>query len=304
MIRIEHVLCPVDFSELSQHALDHAAAIARWSDARLTLLYVFPNLPVLDLPPLVLEAADRQRLIDKMRRMAVHVVDVPLDVRVQEAGYVHEEIVAQVEATGADLLVLGTHGRSGFQRLFLGSVTEKVIRKVGCPTLVVPPCAPDVAPTAPVQFRRILCPVDFSESSLRAFANAVNIGGEADARLTLLHVIEAPSVIGPEPAALEVDLAGIREAAVTEARRRLHELIPQEARTRCTVETAIVRGGVYREILRQAADQRSDLIVMGVHGRGAVDALLFGSTAHHVIRASTCPVLIVRAAATVRAETS
>jgi nucleotide-binding universal stress UspA family protein len=294
MIRIKNVLCPVDFSEISQHAFDHAAAVARWYGGRLTLLYVFPNLPVLDLPPLVLEAADRERLIDKMRRMAEHAPNVSIDVRVQQAAYIHDEILAQLDATDADLLVLGTHGRSGFQRLFLGSVTEKVIRKACCPALVVPPRAPDVAPTAPVQFLRILCPVDFSESSLRALAHAVNMTGEADAHLTILHVFETPSVISPEPAALEIDLARIREAAVIETRRRLHELIPQEARTRCTVETAIVQGGAHREILRRAAAQRSDLIVMGVHGRGAVDVLLFGSTTHHVIRGSSCPVLIVR----------
>jgi nucleotide-binding universal stress UspA family protein len=294
MIRIKSVLCPVDFSEISQHALDHAASIARWYDARLTMLYVFPNLPVLDLPPLVLEPADRERLIDRMRRMAVHVSDVPLDVRVQQAGFIHEEILAQLKATAADLLVLGTHGRSGFQRLFLGSVTEKVIRKACCPTLVVPPRAPDVSPTAPVRFRRILCPVDFSESSLRALAHAITMAEEADAHLVLLHVVEMPTVISPEPAALDIDLAGIREAAVTQTRQQLHDLIPDAARTYCTVETAVVQGSSHREILRQANQQGSDLIVMGVHGRGAVDMLLFGSTTHHVIRGSACPVLIVR----------
>ena len=296
MIRINNVLCPVDFSAISQHAFDHAAAIAGWYEARLTLLYVFPNLPVLDLPPLVLEPADRERLIDKMRRMAEQAPNVPIDVRIQHAANVHEEILAQLEATDADLLVLGTHGRSGFQRLFLGSVTEKVIRRARCPTLVVPPRVPDVAPTAPVRFRRILCPVDFSESSLRAFAHAVNIAGEADSRLTLLHVIEMPTVISPEPAAIEIDLARTRSAAVAEVRRRLHELIPVEAQTYCTADTATVEGSPYREIVRQAADLRSDLIVMGVHGRGAVDVFLFGSTTHHVIRASGCPVLIVRGA--------
>lgn len=304
MIRIAHVLCPVDFSEISQHALDQAAAVARWYKSRLTLLYVFPDLPVMDLPPLVLEEADRARLMGKMREMAARVADVPLDVRVQQASYIHEGILAQLDATAADLLVIGTHGRSGFQRLFLGSVTEKVIRKARCPTLVVPPRAPDVGPSAPVQFQRILCPVDFSESSLRAFAHAVSMAREAGARLTLLHVIETPSVISPEPAALEIDLARIREAAVTETRRRLHELIPQEARTSCTVETAIVQGGAHREILRQAADQRSDLIVMGGHGRGAVDGLLFGSTTHHVIRGAACPVLIIRGTDAAAAGTS
>ena len=297
MIRITQILCPVDFSEISQHALDHAAAIARWYEARLTLLYVFANLPTMDLPPLVLEDSDRERLTRTMREMAARVPsDLPIDFRVQEAGYVHDEILAQISATHADLLVLGTHGRSGLQRLFLGSVTEKVMRKASCPTLVVPPRAPGVPADAPVQFRRILCPVDFSESSLDALAYAINMAEEADARLTLLHVVDIPTVVSEEPAAFEVDLGRIRQAAATNARQRLHGLVPEDARTFCTVETAIVEGRAYPEILRQAAEGQSDLIVMGVRGRGAVDRLLFGSTTHHVIRAATCPVLIVRGA--------
>ena len=292
MIRITQILCPVDFSEISRHAIDHAAAIARWYEARLTLLYVFANLPTMDLPPLVLEDADRERLMTDLRRMAAAVPrEVPVDFRVQEAEYVQAEILAQLGVTHADLLVLGTHGRSGFQRLFLGSVTEKVIRRATCPTIVVPPRAPDVPAGAPIQFRRILCAVDFSESSLEALAYAITMAEEADARLTLLHVVELPPVLVEEPA---LDLSRVREAAAANARRRLHELIPEQARTYCTVETAVVEGRAYREILRHTTERRSDLIVMGVHGRGATDLLVFGSTTHHVIRASTCPVLIVR----------
>lgn len=295
MIRITQILCPVDFSEISQHALDHAGAIARWYEARLTLLHVFANLPTMDLPPLVLEVADRERLMTDMRRMAAAVPrEVPMECRVQEAAYVHEEIQAQLASTHADLLVLGTHGRSGFQRLFLGSVTEKVIRKATCPTLVVPPRAPDVPAGAPIQFRRILCAVDFSESSLDALAYAIHMAEEADAQLTLLHVVELPVVLNQEPTVLDLDLSRVREAAAADARRRLHELIPEQARTYCTVDTAVVEGRAYREILRHATERHVDLIVMGVHGRGALDLLVFGSTTHHVIRASACPVLIVR----------
>ena len=297
MTQITHVLCPVDYSEIAQHAVDHASAIAGWYNARLTLLYVFANLPSMDLPPLVLDEADRASLMLNMRKMAAGVpVQVPLDFRIQEAERVHDEILAQLSATHADLLVLGTHGRSGFQRLFLGSVTEKVIRKATCPTLVVPPRAADVAPDAPVQFRRILCPIDFSESSLDALAHAISLAEEADARLTLLHVVELPLALSQEPMVLEVDLTRIREAAVADARRRLHGLIPEQARAYCTVETTVVEGRAHQEILRHAAEQRSDLIVMGVHGRGVVDRLIFGSTTHHVIRAAACPVLSVRGA--------
>jgi nucleotide-binding universal stress UspA family protein len=292
VIRITHVLCAVDFSDISQHALDHAAAVARWYEARLTLLYVFANLPTMDLPPLVLEDVDRERLIAELRRMAAAVPrEVPVEFRLQEAGFVHEEILAQLGATAADLLVLGTHGRSGFQRLFLGSVTEKVIRKATCPTLVVPPRAFDVSPGTPVQVRRILCPVDFSESSLDALAYAINMAEETDAQLTLLHVVELPLVLSQEPT---VDLPRIREAAAADARRRLHDLIPEQARRYCTVDTTVVEGRAYREILRHVTERTFDLIVMGARGRGALDLLVFGSTTHHVIRVSSCPVLIVR----------
>ena len=297
MIRMTHVLCPVDFSDTSQHALDHAGAIASWYDARLTVLYVFANVPTMDVPPLVLEDADRARLIASLKEMARRVPDtVPREFRVEEAESVHEEVLAQIVATHADLLVLGTHGRSGFQHLFLGSVTEKVIRQAPCPTLVVPPRAPDVSPDAPAQFKQILCAVDFSDSSLSALAYALTLAEESDARLTLLHVIEMPPELRENPMAPDFDVDRIHAAAEAEAQRRLRDLVPEAARTYCTIDTAVVEGRAYRRVLRHAVEQKSDLIVMGVHGRGALDLLLFGSTTHHVIRAAVCPVLIVRSA--------
>jgi nucleotide-binding universal stress UspA family protein len=295
MIHPAHVLCPVDFSEIAQHALDHAAALARSHHARLTLLYVFANLPTMDLPPLVLEEGDRERLMSDLRRMAAAVPrDLPIEFSVREAGYVDEEILAQLRATHADLLVIGTHGRSGFKRLLLGSVTEKVIRKTICPTLIVPPRAHDAPIGAPIQFRRILCAVDFSASSLAALAYAIDMAEEADTQLTVLHVVEVPAILSEEPTIPSHDLARLGQAAAAEARRKLQELIPERARSYCTAETAVVEGRAYREIIRHATERQSSLIVMGVHGRGALDLLVFGSTAHHVIRTSACPVLIVR----------
>ncbi len=295
MISITHILCPIDFSEFSRHALDHAAAMARWYEARLTVLYVSVNRPAMDLPPLSLDTADRERLMTDMRRFTAHVSpEVSLVLRVEEAPYVHEEILGRIGTLHVDLLVLGTHGRSGFERLFLGSVTEKVIRKASCPTLIVPRRAPDVAADTPVQFHRILCPVDFSESSLDALGYALDLAEEADAKLTLLHVIEIPPELRAHPTSPEFDLERIREAARADALRRLGDLVPDEARTYCAIETAVVDGNAYRELLRQAAERQADVIVMGVHGRGAMDVLMFGSTTQHVIRAATCPVLVVR----------
>jgi nucleotide-binding universal stress UspA family protein len=294
MTSIERILCPIDFSDISQHALGYASAMARWYDARLTVLFVFSNVAAMDLPPLILDDVDRERLLGEMRRFASCVPStVAVDFLLREAGFAHDEIVAQASATGADLLVLGTHGRSGFQHLFLGSVTEKVMRKAACPTLIVPPRAPETVASPAAQFRRILCPVDFSDSSLAALEYAFSIAEEADAQLTLLHAVAIPPVFSDEPAVIN-DLSRVSEVTAARARRKLHDLVPEQVRTFCTVDTAVIEGRAYREILRQAAERRADLIVMGVQGRGALDLLVFGSTTHHVIRASACPVFIVR----------
>jgi nucleotide-binding universal stress UspA family protein len=294
-ISLERVLCPIDFSDTSHHALAHAAAMARWHQAQLTMLYVFPYLPAMDLPPFPLEDADRANMLAKMRQFAAIVPrDVRVDCQVVEGQLVHEAIASRVETTQSDMLVMGTHGRSGFQRAFLGSVTEKVIRKVKCPTLVVPPRVGDIAPDTPVQFHRILCPTDFLASSLKAFEYAISLAEETDAQLTLLHVVEMLAALGQEPSIADDPFVRLREAAIVDARRRLNDLIPDDVRAYCTVDALVVEGRTYKEILCQAKQKRADLIVMGVHGRGAIDLLLFGSTTHHVLRASTCPVLIVR----------
>ena len=98
--------------------------------------------------------------------------------------------------------------------------------------------------------------------------------------------------MGPDAAAVDVD--GIGAAGAAGARRRLEALVPDQARTYCTAETAVVEGRAYRQILQRAGEDHADLIVMGASGHGVIDRLAFGSTTHHVIRSATCPVLIVR----------
>jgi nucleotide-binding universal stress UspA family protein len=294
MIRFTQILCPVDFSEFSHNALDHAAAVARWYGARLTVLYVFPNLPAMDLPPIVMGEKHRERLWSEMREFTGHLPqEVSLDLRIQEASEVDREILDQAEGIHADLLVIGSHGRSGFERLLLGSVTEKVLRKAPCPTMVVPRRAPDTAPDEPVQFRSILCPVDFSDGSLRALECAIAMAEEADAKLLLLHVIEVPPELQELPLSAAVSVDSVRAAAEADSLRRLRVLIPEQARTYCSVETGVREGAAYREILKVAGERKSDLIVMGVQGRGAIDLMLFGSNTARVTRAAACPVLVI-----------
>jgi nucleotide-binding universal stress UspA family protein len=291
MSRFTHVLCPVDFSDISQHALDHAAAIAHRDHARLTVLYVFANLQVMDVPPLVLSPAERERIRVDLQRMCASVPpDVCVDVRIQEAERVDRTILAEQADLGADLLVLGTHGRSGFQHMVLGSITEKVIRKAGCPTLVVPPRALDVSPTQPVRMTRLLCPLDFSGGSLNAFAWAKSLAQETGARLTVIAVVDIAYELRDSAMLANVDVEGIARAAETATRQRLDALVANGART---IDAVVATGSAPEAILARAAQDSSDLIVIGVHGRGAVDLRLFGSTTHRVIRSAPCPVLII-----------
>ncbi|HET7221463.1 MAG TPA: universal stress protein [Vicinamibacterales bacterium] len=292
MIEIKNVFCPVDFSTCSAHALDHAGAIARWYQAKLTLLYVFPNLPAVDLPPIVLSDQERERLSSDLKEFARRVQGVDIDVHVREAPDVHSEINAMAEHCHADLLVLGSHGRSGLNRLLLGSVTERVIRKPPCPTMVVPEAAAGHDPSQPVRFQRILCPVDFSAPSTRALAYATALAEEADARLLALHVIEIPPEWRERSVAAHVNVDQVRAAAEAASLRRLRAMIPEEARTYCTVETAVEEGAAYKQILKVAQDRTIDLIVMGTHGHGMLNAMLSGSTTARVVRAATCPVIV------------
>ena len=239
-------------------------------------------------------AADREKLLASMKSFGEHEVlsGVPVDVEVTE-GAVAPEILDRANALAADLIVMGTHGRSGFERLMIGSVTEKVLRKASCPVLSVPPRAAD-AESLPPLFKRILCAVDFSDCSMRALHFAMALAQETDGHLTVLNVVELPADAHERLAQLS---PGIREyvAAMEEDHhQRLHSSVPDAVRAYCEVETMMVPGKPYREILRVAAEQQSDLIVIGIHGRGAVDRLFFGSTTQHVVRQATCPVLTLR----------
>ena len=287
MTRITHVLCPIDFSEFSRHAVDHAAAIARWYRARLTVLYVAVVRPELELPAISMSDEERAQVIAHIRRFVSHVSSgVPIEARVEEGFSVHEEVLRQAELMGANLLVVGSHGRSGFERLLLGLVTERLLHKAQCPTLVVPRRAADVDPDAPVQFRRILCPVDFSRARTVHWPTRrwqTRLGAS-----TVVNVIEIPPELREPPAPEGIDVDCVRAAAEADCLQRLRHLIPESARRRETIETGVREGAAYREILKLAVEGQADLIVMGVHGRGAVDLLVFGS---NTARSSALPIV-------------
>ena len=296
MTEITRILCPVDFSDCSRHAVDHAAALAQWYEARLTLLHVLEPFIVPDGPaPYVRPVAplvDRSALEADIAGFAGHLRDrnIPFDTVIAD-GPAAAAITDTAAELGSDLIVIGTHGRGGFEHLLLGSVAERVLRTAGCPVLVVPPRVTHLPD--PVRYSRILCPIDFGPSSMDALRAALRLAEENDARLIVLHVLEAmPDEAHPIP----LDVLEYGRLRRAQAAADLHAAIPERVRERGEGVEMLATGKPYREIVRVARETDADLIVMGVAGSGAIARFFFGSTTNHVVREAPCPVLTLRPA--------
>lgn len=271
-----HVLCPVDFSDTSALGLRLGAALAKCSGARLTAVYADQFLP----PPYftqnrleeirkhLLEAQKdaEARLREFVRETAG---DIQVEVRVVEALPV-EGILQVAEETGADLIAMGTHGRSGFNRLMLGSVAEKILRASPVPVLTVHPGAAMVEHFPGI--RKVLCPVNDTEASRRALELAARLAHCFQAELGVLHVIEGGS-----------------EGAIED----LCRWVPEEIRSHCTVREETAEGEAAKEIIERAASSGCDLLVMGARRRRFFDSTVIGTTSVRVVRHAPCPVLTV-----------
>lgn len=302
MITLRHILCPVDLSEPSRRALQHAVSLAGWYEASLEVLYVDTTLPMeglsefgdfaiarattLDVPSATRAADDVRTFVDRAA------CRTPVNVVVEQSTHVEGAILERARALPADLIVMGSHGRSGVQRLLLGSVTEHVLRAAGCPVLVVPP-HDAVAPSA-VSFKTIVCAIDFSDSSLTALTWALSLAKEADARLSLLHVIEVPPELRASAVVTDREIDALHAAFEADTLDRLRALIPDHASDYCSVETATASGAAGHAILAFAKSRHADLIVMGAQGQHAIERLVFGSKTRDVVCGAACPVLTVR----------
>jgi len=205
------------------------------------------------------------------------------------AGEIWEVLAGWIERKAIDLLVVGTHGRTGARKLLMGSVAEKIFRQATCPVFTVGPRVPS-KPQDAIAFRKILFATDFGEESLAALPYAISIAEENEGELTLLHVIEQPYAGIP-------DGEEVKQGNV----ERLQSLVPEEAQAWCRVRSQVEFSPQFARpatrIVEVAAAQGADLIVLGVRSSaGSVSTVshMTSTTAQHVIAYSTCPVLTVR----------
>lgn len=283
-------------------ALQHASSLACWYESALTTLYVDAAPPIDNAddlrgfsiaPTAVLESARPTPAVDDLPRFVARALSGrQVDIEVEHARDVADVIVRRAATSAADVIVMGTHGRTGVKRWFTGSVAERVLRTAPCPVMVVPPG--DAVPPATVSFKHIVAAVDFSESSLAALRWAVSLAEESDAHLWLLHTIEVPPELRVSTVLNDEEIDQLNASARADVLNRLRALIPQQAAHYCSIETATATGEAAHALLRFAAEHNADLIVMGAQDHGALDRVIFGSKTQGVIAGATCPVLTVR----------
>ena len=290
---IRKILCAIDRSPSSLQALGYAIALARWQRARLNLLEVVEEAP----PPGVSRAPkgaavpnETQTALERdLRRVltARRASDVKVEISMRK-GQVVQEILAQAKASRSDLVVIGSHGRGGVQRLVLGSVAEKVLRLATCPVLTVR-SGVRLARRSRSPFETILCPTDFSAAANKAVAYAKRLAEEANAKLILMSAVEWPF----GEAVMSGAVAELQKSIESEASEALTRLLPRPGNGP-RAQAIVAIGKASAAIVKVARARSVDLIVMGVSGRGALDVALLGSTTHHVIREGAWPVLTVR----------
>ena len=298
MLEVKLILCPIDFSEFSVRAYHHALSLAEHYRAKVVALHIvelfrFPSVGFAASAGLydefcqAVRESGKEQLQEFVKNHTHNEVQPEL---VVHQGIAPDSILSIAQAQKADVIVMGTHGRRGYDRLMLGSVTDRVMRRAPCPVLAVckPPHDSVSADMAAGKERghvhhlsQILFCADFSGNSERALNYAISATAEYDAELTLLHVLE------------EVPSPARTKEAIAAATEQLDKLIPPDGRKTLKVKTAVRIGKPYQQIIQHALETQVDMVAMGVHGRGALDLAVFGSTTYRVMQLGPCPVLAV-----------
>ncbi|MBV8077601.1 MAG: universal stress protein [Planctomycetaceae bacterium] len=289
------ILFAADFSGRSRAAFQAACSLAHVQKTRLFVLHVAEPMLAEGLPlapgepgawiPLGDDGlAQIEALEDRLR--AFYAPACPIDVTYHvRDGLAVEEILRMSDEIGSDLIVVGTHGRTGLRRLLAGSVAESVLHEARRPVLAVR-CA-DPARRAARPARVLLHPTDFSGCSEAALRVARALARDHGARLVVLYV--APRAVIAEGTAV-IDDQRLDQDILEEIRGRI-----EGPDLESCVETLLGQGDPAAVILRVAREVRAGLIVMGTHGRTGLGRLLMGSVAETVLRGSRGPVLVVKA---------
>jgi nucleotide-binding universal stress UspA family protein len=288
----ERILIPTDGSDHAERAAEHAVALARAFDATVRVISVVD-----------LQAAagpfnaggvgdDFYDELEAEARDAIDAVAGLADDQV-ETGVVEgnpaDAIVDDAAAFDADLIVMGTHGRTGVHRYVVGSVTERVVRLADAPVLTAR-AGVEVGPAG--ECDDVLLPTDGSDPATVAVDHAIAIAEQFDARMHVVSIVD----VGDLATRVDYTPPTMALERVREERKEATEAIAERAREAgLDVRTEIREGFPAEDLLDYAAEEGIDLLAMGTHGRTGLNRFLLGSTTERIIRHADAPVLAVNA---------
>ncbi len=301
MPQIDHVVCPVDLTDASARALGDAFAWARWHDARLHVIHVAPQ--AVAVAPLVgvgvpLEPPSLEEIARDVERFVAAVPNPGVATDIQTLrGDPPSVIRREAQRYPRAIVVMGSHGRSGFEHFVMGSVADRVAGGSAIPTLVIPPqdTRADRGPLA----RHIVCAVDLLASSLEGLRYALSMACEAGGTIDVVHVVEEGAAAGAQPTS-HFRVPEYLRARAADALAELTERVLAEAREACTVRERVVFGHTADALLQVAGQVGADLIVLGSGDRAHLRSLWLGRTTSQLARAAHCPLLIVPTPAAIK----
>ena len=299
MKRFNKILCPIDFSEYSNLALHYAAALAQENEASVIVVHTVPDLS------LAISHLDgnymgtvNEALLSKAKEQMEQSLKSFADTNVKmipvlEKGNPVDIILRTARSKSCDLIVMGTHGHSGYERYFMGSTTNKVLHKANVPILTI--CRPThfirESGLRPVEIQKVLCALDYEMSSRNIAKLALDMAEVYQAEVIFLH-----SVPKAHPEEWPEQKKWVEE--------KLMSFVGISTEDLSNHKLVVLPGKPAEVILGLVRTESIDLVVLGHHSRKNSEELFLGSVAKKVITDSICPVLVARSRETTEAVSS
>lgn len=296
-VEFKRILCATDLSDFSNQVVYYGMAMAEKFEAMLYLCHVI-DMPIVSVHGTAYTFPEDY--LDSLKEEAAQKLATLVEGRAVKweslvvTGPIATSLSELVSEKGIDLSIAATHGRAGLKRLFLGSVTERLIRSIGCPLLTVTPTEHkfDFETVQRSGFKNILVGCDFSPDSSSAMQYGLSLAQEFEATIHLIHVIEPIAYRDKLLPGNMLD-SNMKSTLYKNLVDELSDRVEEEAYNWCEIKTECLTGRPYEELVKYTEANAIDLIILGVRGHSLVESMLLGSTTDRVIRRASCPVLSV-----------
>jgi nucleotide-binding universal stress UspA family protein/predicted transcriptional regulator len=322
-IQPKKIMCAIDFSDFTNMVLTYGKVLAKEFNSKLCLCHIVPGSFMVAghiAPYADYTGIEAEHIRHAQERLEKKGKEFDLDYEIMVgSGYPAEEIAQLARENNVEMVIAATYGGSGVKRFLIGSVTDRLVKILSCPLLVLNPSEQNLSslPEKKIKLEKILVGCDFSEDSQLAFEYALGLAQEFQTKLYLSHVVRpvdqtgsgfAESVSARQkyyPAWNMTDYMELkgdtkiwehhREKSIFEKlENQLLNMLPKDCGNWCAPVTVLLKGAPYKELISYAQKEEVDMIVLGIHGHNLLEKFLVGSTTDRIISRAPCPVLAVR----------